>query len=156
MNIDRIDLNILMHLQLNGRITNTRLADLVGLSASPCLTRVKRLEQAGYITGYRAIVDRALFGEGLNIIAQVTLVKHQRAEASRFEVAVCAIPQVVDFHMVNGRYDYIIKFAVKDIDFYRTTMETLVSSGLGVREYNTFIVEKDLNLRIPYPIDGAR
>ncbi|HEX8937967.1 MAG TPA: winged helix-turn-helix transcriptional regulator, partial [Sphingomicrobium sp.] len=75
--LDRIDLKILAQLQNSGRITNIELADLVGLSPSPCLTRVKRLEKAGYITGYSALINMRKLGEYLTVFTEVTLTEHR-------------------------------------------------------------------------------
>lgn len=156
MNLDRIDLSILIHLQSDGRMTNSKLAELVNLSPSPCLMRVRNLENGGYITGYRAIVSRMMLGDRVVAIAQVTIVNHRRRQASQFEAAVCGLDEVVEFHMVNGRFDYIIKFVTRDLNIYRDLMEGLLNANLGMKEYRTYLVEKEVSLRHPYPVDGAR
>ncbi len=86
--LDRIDLRILAELQKNGRITNVDLADAVGLSPSPCLTRVKRLETAGYITGYGAQLQLRKLGDILLVFTEVTLSDHRYDDFSRFETAI--------------------------------------------------------------------
>ena len=89
--LDRIDLKILAELQKNGRITNVDLAEAVGLSPSPCLTRVKRLEQAGYIAGYGAHLRLAKLGDTLTVFTEVTLADHHREDFIRFETAILSL-----------------------------------------------------------------
>jgi hypothetical protein len=86
-----------------GRITNVELADAVGLSPSPCLTRVKRLEKAGYITGYGAHVNLNKLGEFLTVFTEVTLSEHRRGDFSRFESRIVKIDEIVECHLVSGR-----------------------------------------------------
>src|SRR3712207_6665914 len=100
--LDRIDLRILSHLQKNGRITNVDLAEAVGLSASPCLMRLKRLEKAGYITGYSAHVDLRKLGETITVFTEVTLSDHRRNDFGRFEAYVRNVDEVVECHLVSG------------------------------------------------------
>ena len=91
LKLDRIDINILAHLQRNGRVTNVDLADAVSLSPSPCLLRVKRLEKAGYITGYNAHIDIAKLGETVVVFTQVTLSDHHREDFAKFEAGIGAV-----------------------------------------------------------------
>ncbi|PTQ12122.1 AsnC family transcriptional regulator [Sphingomonas oleivorans] len=140
MKLDRIDLKILKHLQANGRITNIQLADAVGLSASPCLVRVKRMEAAGVIIGYEARFDLAKLGNFVTAYAEVTLQNHRRNEASRFERAVCQIDEVVEFHMVNGKYDYLMKIVAPGYEGPAGVMEEIWNADLGVKSYSVFIV----------------
>lgn len=151
--LDRIDLKILMCLQADGRITNSKMADLVGLSPSPCLTRTKRLEEAGIIIGYRAKFNLAKLGDFATVFAQVTLQYHRRSEASRFERAVCRTEGVVEFHMVNGKYDYIIKFMTKDVLHYGSLMDSLAADNLGVASYCIILVNNMPIRDRVYPIN---
>jgi DNA-binding Lrp family transcriptional regulator len=111
--LDRIDLNILATLQKSGRITNVELADAVGLSPSPCLTRVKRLENAGYITGYSAQIAMRKLGEYLTVFTEVTLSEHRRGDFSRFEARIAKLDEIVECHLVSGGYDYLLKFGAR-------------------------------------------
>ncbi|WP_456316575.1 Lrp/AsnC family transcriptional regulator [Teichococcus cervicalis] len=88
--LDRIDLRILAHLQKNGRMTNVDLAEAVGLSASPCLMRVKRLEKAGYIAGYGALIQLQKLGDTMTIFTEVTLSDHRSHDFQRFEARASA------------------------------------------------------------------
>src|SRR5438128_884029 len=94
--LDRIDLKILAQLQQSGRITNVELADAVGLSPSPCLTRVKRLEQSGYITGYGAQINLKKLGEFLTVFTEVTLQDHRTTDFQRFESKVRNIDEIIE------------------------------------------------------------
>src|SRR6266581_3675838 len=97
--LDRIDLKILAQLQKSGRITNVELADAVGLSPSPCLTRVKRLEQAGYITGYGAQINLKKLGDVLLVFTEMTLSDHRRDDFARFEAAIRNVPEIIECHL---------------------------------------------------------
>src|ERR1700746_3967829 len=94
--LDRIDLKILAQLQKSGRITNVDLADAVGLSPSPCLTRVKRLEQAGFIAGYSAQLPPRKLGDVLLVFTEMTLSDHHHQDFARFEAAIRNIPEIVE------------------------------------------------------------
>ena len=107
--IDRLDLRILAQLQKNGRMTNVDLADAVGLSPSPCLIRVKRLEQAGYIAGYGAHLRLEKLGDTLTVFTEVTLSDHRREDFARFEAAIREVDEVLECHLVSGGYDYLLQ-----------------------------------------------
>ncbi|MBU8538352.1 Lrp/AsnC family transcriptional regulator [Falsiroseomonas tokyonensis] len=110
--MDAIDKRILRALARKGRLTNAELAEEVGLSASPCWTRVRRLEQAGVIKGYAAILDQAALGLPDTVFIEVMMERHDEDSLRRFEEAVQAIPEVLECHLVTGEYDYMIKAAV--------------------------------------------
>lgn len=140
--LDRIDLRILSHLQKNGRITNVDLADAVGLSASPCLMRVKRLEKAGYITGYGAHVDLRKLGDTVTIYTEVTLSDHRKTDFARFESATRNLDEVMECHLVSGGYDYLLKFVCRSINHYQETIEHILSLSIGIEKYFSYVVIK--------------
>jgi DNA-binding Lrp family transcriptional regulator len=140
--LDRIDINILAELQKNGRVTNAQLADLVGLSPSPCLTRVKRLEDAGYISGYSAIVNLSKLGTVQIVFTSVTLGDHRRNDFTRFEHGIREYEELVECHLVSGGFDYLLKFVVKGISHYQEMMEQILEKNLGVSKYFSYIVIK--------------
>src|SRR5476651_775013 len=107
--LDRIDLRILSRLQAHGRITNVELADAVGLSPSPCLIRVKRLESAGYIAGYAAQILLEKMGDVQSVFTQVTLADHRREDSARFVAAIRGVDEIVECHLASGGYDYLLK-----------------------------------------------
>src|SRR4030095_15113330 len=108
--LDRIDLRILAQLQKNGRMTNVDLADAVALSPSPCLIRVKRLEQAGYIAGYGAHLRLQKLGDTQTVFTEVTLAEHHREDFNRFENAIRNVDEILECHLVSGGYDYLLRF----------------------------------------------
>src|SRR4051794_15920264 len=124
--LDAVDQRILEVLQADGRISNVALADEVGLSPSPCLRRVKRLEDEGVITGYRAVVDRAVIGLGLTVFLDVMAERHSAAAADALEDAFAAMPEVVSCHVVSGEADFRLEVVCTDLqDYDRFTREQL-------------------------------
>ncbi|GAM03997.1 MULTISPECIES: Lrp/AsnC family transcriptional regulator [Novosphingobium] len=150
--LDRIDINILAELQRSGRITNAELADKVGLSASPCLTRVKRLESAGLISGYSAIINLAKIGTSQIVFTSVTLGDHRRADFQKFETRIAQYEELVECHLVSGGFDYLLKFVVRGIAEYQEMMEELLESGIGVSKYFSYIVIKTAVARGQAPV----
>ena len=118
IDLDAIDLRILAALQGNGRLTNQELADTVGLSPSPCLRRVRRLERAGFIRAYRAVLDRESVGLGLTVFVDIKVEKHSRDNAKALQEALVAMPEVVACHMVSGAADFIVEIVVPDLKAY--------------------------------------
>ena len=116
--LDAIDLRILSALQTDGRLTNQELADRVGLSPSPCLRRVRRLERDGFIRAYRAVLDRESVGLGLTIFVDIRVEKHSRENAAALQEALVAMPEVVTCHMVSGTADCIAEIVVPDLKTY--------------------------------------
>uniref|UniRef100_UPI003F497784 Lrp/AsnC family transcriptional regulator n=1 Tax=Cupriavidus yeoncheonensis TaxID=1462994 RepID=UPI003F497784 len=151
--LDRLDLRILAHLQKNGRMTNVDLADAVGLSASPCLLRVKRLEQAGYINGYSAQICMDKLGDVLTVFTEITLEDHHREDFVRFEKAVADVDEIVECHLVSGGYDYLLKFITRGVNHYQELMESLLDRKIGIEKYFSFIVIKSPFIKTHYPIE---
>lgn len=151
--LDRLDFRILAQLQRNGRITNVDLADAVGLSPSPCLSRVKRLEKAGYITGYGAHVALAKLGETLTVFTEVTLKDHRTGDFSRFEQRARNVPEIVECHLVSGGYDYLIKFVTRNVSQYQELIESILDSDFGIEKYFSYIVLKSPIVKRYDPIE---
>jgi DNA-binding Lrp family transcriptional regulator len=152
--LDRLDLKILAQLQQSGRITNVELADAVGLSPSPCLTRVKRLEKAGYITGYSAHVNLHKLGEFLTVFTQVTLAEHRSGDFSRFESRIRKIDEIVECHLVSGGYDYLLKFITRGVTHYQSIIESMLEGDYGIEKYFSYLVIKSPFIKHHYPIQG--
>jgi DNA-binding Lrp family transcriptional regulator len=152
--LDRIDLKILAKLQQEGRITNVELADAVGLSPSPCLTRVKRLEKAGYITGYGAHVNFNKLGEILTVFTEVTLSEHRQGDFSRFENRIAKIDEIVECHLVSGGYDYLLKFVARGVSHYQSIMEGMLESDYGIEKYFSYVVIKSPFIKHHFPIQN--
>ena len=117
--LDEIDLRILRDLQENGKITNVELARRVGISAPPCLRRVRALEEAGFITGYHAEVEPAKLGYNVTVFAQVGLDSQSESELSAFEELVRSWPEVRDCHMLAGEEDFILRIVAQDWETYQ-------------------------------------
>jgi len=152
--LDRIDLKILAKLQQSGRITNVELADAVGLSPSPCLTRVKRLEQAGYITGYGAHVNLNKLGEFLTVFTEITLTEHRRGDFSRFEARIAKLDEIVECHLVSGGYDYLLKFVARGVAHYQSIIEGMLESDYGIEKYFSYVVIKSPFIKHHFPIQN--
>jgi len=150
--LDRIDLNILAQLQRNGRMSNVDLADTVGLSPSPCLQRTKRLEAAGYITGYCAQLNLAKLGEVVTVFTEVTLSDHRRSDFARFEAAVASIDEIIECHLVSGGYDYMLKFVTRGVAHYQAVIEAMLDRGVGIEKYFSYIVIKSPILKPGHPL----
>ena len=152
MKLDRIDLKILSELQKNGRITNVELAELVNLSPSPCLMRVKKLQGEGYITNYSAQIDVSKLGQTLTVFAEITLKCHRQIDFSRFLATIEKIDNMMECHLISGGYDYLIKFVTPDIVEYQTIMERLLDLDIGIDKYFSFVVLKSPIVRSFLPL----
>lgn len=150
--LDRIDLKILAKLQQSGRITNVELADAVGLSPSPCLTRVKRLETAGFITGYGAQLNLRKLGEFLTVFTEVTLTEHRQGDFSRFESRIAKLDEILECHLVSGGYDYLLKFVARGVAHYQSIIETMLEGDYGIEKYFSYVVIKSPFIKNHYPI----
>lgn len=140
--LDRIDRKILHDLQENGRMTNVELAERAGISAPPCLRRVRALEEAGVIKGYHADIDPHTLGYGITVFAQVGLDNQAESDLQKFEELVKQWPLVRECYLVSGEADYILKIVAEDWDSYQkfltshlTTAPNVshIKSALGVR-----------------------
>src|SRR5471032_2700099 len=116
--MDEVDRSILAVLDTDGRISNAELAQRVGLSPSPCLRRVRRLERTGMISGYRAVIDPAAIGRSLRVLVGVRIGRHARADVVAFERALINLPDVRYMFHVAGNYDYILQVEIADLPAY--------------------------------------
>ena len=151
--LDRIDIKILAELQRNGRITNTALADAVGLSQSPCLQRLKRLQAGGYILGYGAEIDIAKLADVITVFTEVTLSDHRREDFTKFELGIGAFGQVVECHLISGGYDYLVKFVCRSVSDYQATIERILDARIGIEKYFSYIVIKSPIAQRKAPIE---
>ncbi|CAO3360313.1 Lrp/AsnC family transcriptional regulator [Azospirillum melinis] len=152
MKLDRIDIKILHQLQKNGRITNVELAELVNLSPSPCLMRVKKLQAEGYIEGYTAQINVSKLGQTLTVFTEVTLKNHRQVDFARFLAAVKKIEQLLECHLVSGGYDYMLKFVTSGIGEYQEIMEKLTDMDIGIDKYFSYVVLKSPIVRAHMPL----
>jgi Lrp/AsnC family transcriptional regulator, leucine-responsive regulatory protein len=119
LDLDAVDCRIIAALQAEGRLSNVELAARIGLSPSPCLRRVDRLERDGYIEGYRAMLGRKRIGLGLTVFVGVKIDGHADDRATEFEEMVVAMTEVVACHMVSGEADYLLEVVVADLEHYQ-------------------------------------
>lgn len=138
--LDRIDRKILRFLQADGRLSNVELARQVGLSPTPCLERVRRLERDGYIRGYAAQLDAEKLEAGMLVFVQVTLERTTPDIFDRFAEAVQRLEEVAECHMVAGGYDYLLKVRVKDMAAFRRFLGEGLTALDSVRETHTYVV----------------
>ena len=150
MAFDRIDRQILGHLQADGRMTNVDLAERVGLTAPPCLRRVRALEEAGVIRGYHADLDSARMGFPITVFAMVSLRSQAEPDLAAFEAHVAAIPEVRECHMLNGEIDFILKIVAGDLRGFQEILTTHLTTAPNVASVKT-----SLTIRTAKSISGV-
>jgi Lrp/AsnC family leucine-responsive transcriptional regulator len=153
LDLDSIDCRIVAALQAEGRLTNLELAERVGLSPSPCLRRVKRLERDGYIEGYRAMLQRNRLGLGLTVFVGVKIGGHANVEAEAFQESIVAMPEVVACHLVSGEADYLLEVVVPDLEHYQRFLVGKLLALPIVREVRSNIAIQTLKAGAPLPLD---
>ena len=137
MRFDDIDVRILSLLQDNGRMTNVELAERVGLTAPPCLRRVRALEQSGAITGYHAALDPVALGYNLTVFAMVSLKSQAESDLQAFQQLVAEIPEVRECHMLNGEIDFILKIVAPDLQSFQRILTTKLTTAPNVEHVKT-------------------
>lgn len=142
--LDRIDRKILGALQEDGRITNTDLAEKIGLSATATSERMKRLIRDGYILRFTAELNPQKLNLGLLVFVEVKLDKTTADVFDAFAAAVARSPEVLECHMVAGGFDYLIKSRVRDMTHYRQFLAEVILNLPGVRETHTYAVMEDV------------
>ncbi|WP_319486994.1 winged helix-turn-helix transcriptional regulator [uncultured Cohaesibacter sp.] len=138
--LDRIDLHILDELQKNARITNKALSEIVGLSPSPCLQRVKRLEDIGLISGYLGLINLEALCRHVTVIATITIRDHDHSIFSTFEKAIAELPDVVECLKMSGSFDYLVRFVCTDIQRYHSVTEDLLVQVGGKMQIASHVV----------------
>lgn len=139
LNLDKIDRRILAELQRDGRIQNVELAKRVGLSPSPCLRRVRLLEEAGVISGYIALLDAAKVGMGFTVFARVWLTGQDEDTTNHFVDAVRRFPEVLECYLMAGDCDFLLRVAVADLEAYRQFQVDHLNRIKGVQSVKTEI-----------------
>ncbi|MEM7243639.1 MAG: Lrp/AsnC family transcriptional regulator [Pseudomonadota bacterium] len=138
--LDDIDLKILKILQDDGRITNVDLAEQVGITAPPCLRRVRALEEAGYITGYHADLDAAILGFEVQVFAMVGLHSQAEADLQSFEDLCRSWDYVRECHMLNGEIDFLLKCVAPDLGSFQRFLTEHLTSADNVANVKTSLV----------------
>jgi len=146
--LDQLDRKILSALMENGRLTTAELAERVGLSQSPCWTRVKRLEASGTIKGYVAVLDQRSIGASNIVFVEITLNRHDENALEQFGAALASIPEVTEAHLVTGDYDYLVKVAVADTSHYERFLRESLYRIPGIRHSRSTFALRELKSAI--------
>jgi len=153
MNLDRYDRHILEVLQNEGRINNQDLAERIGLSPSPCLRRVRAMEEEGLIAGYRAVLDARKLGLTLIALIHISMDRHTPERFSHFEGAIAALPEVLECLLITGQdADYQLKVAVRDMDHYQALLLDRITRITGVTGVHSSFVLRRVVDRTAYMV----
>jgi Lrp/AsnC family leucine-responsive transcriptional regulator len=153
MKLDRYDRHILEVLQADGRISNQELADRIGLSPSPCLRRVRALEEAGIIAGYRALVDAKKLGLSLIAFVNISMDRHTPERFANFDATVSALPEVLECSLITGRdADYQLKIIVRDMEAYQDLLLHKITRIDGVSGVHSSFVLRQVVERTALPV----
>jgi len=156
MVLDRYDHHILEVLQENGRLSNQELADRIGLSPSPCLRRVRALEEAGVVTGYRALVDAKKLGLSLMALLHISMDRHTPERFANFEKKVGALPEILECLLITGQSaDYQLKVVVRDMDAYQELLLNKITRIEGVSGVHTSFVLRRVVDKTAVPVVGT-
>jgi len=137
--MDKTDRDLLHHLQIDGRISNSALAERVNLSESACLRRVKRLEDSGMLRGYVALVDQSMAGYPDNVFVHITLHSQQQTDLAGFEAQVALMPEVMECYLMSGESDYLLRVIVNDArDYERLHSQHLTRLPGVARVHSSF------------------
>lgn len=142
--LDRIDRNILKELQNNGRLSNVELSKRVGLSPTPCLERVKKLEQEGVITGYSANLNPVPLNASLLVFVEITLSRTSPDVFEDFSQAVMELDVIQECHLVSGNFDFLLKTRVSDMQAYRNLLGDTLLTLPSVSESRTYVVMEEV------------
>lgn len=151
--LDPIDRMILAELQADGRMTNVELAKRVGISAPPCLRRVRTLEEAGYIRGYHADVEARKLGFEVQVFAMVGLVSQAEVDLSAFEERCRSWSLVRECHMLNGEVDFLLKCVAPDLSTFQTFLTEELTAAENVASVKTSLVIRDAKTEPGVPFD---
>ena len=151
--LDKIDLKIISILQSEGRISNVELSNQIGISAPPCLRRVRALEENGYITGYHADVDALKMGFGVTVFAMVGLHSQAEADLQAFEKMVMDWPEVRECHMLNGEIDFILKCVSADLASFQNFLNRELTPSPNVAHVRTSLTIRQSKNISGVPID---
>ncbi len=151
--LDRIDLKILRELQQDGSITNVELARRVGISAPPCLRRVRALEQAGYIRGYHADIAADKLGYGITVFTQVSLMNHAENDLANFAKMVEGWPQVRESYLMTGESDFLIKIVAEDWEAFQKFLTQRLAGATNVAHVKSSPVMQRTKYEPGVPVD---
>ena len=151
--LDSIDRRLLAELQAEGRVTNVDLARRVGLTAPPCLRRVRALEEAGVIRGYHADLDASSLGFTITVFAMVSLKSQAEEDLRAFENHIKALPEVRECHMLNGEIDFILKIVSKDLQSFQEFLTSRLTPAPNVASVKTSLTIRTAKNEPGVPLD---
>ena len=151
--LDRIDKKILTELQINGRISNIELSKKINLSPTPCLERVKRLENQGFIEGYQAIINAEAVGSNLLVFVEITLEKTAQDVFTEFSESVASFSEILECYLVSGSFDYLLKTRVKNMASYRKLLGHTLLRLPCVSASRTYVVMEEVKTNTPIAIN---
>jgi DNA-binding Lrp family transcriptional regulator len=151
--LDHIDRRLLAELQKNGRITNVELASRVGLTAPPCLRRVRGLEEDGVIAGYHAKVDAGRLGFGITVFAMVSLKSQAEGALREFEAHMQELPEVREVHMLNGEIDFMLKIVARDLQSFQEFLTARLTPAPNVESVKTSLTIRTSKDEPGVPLD---
>jgi Lrp/AsnC family leucine-responsive transcriptional regulator len=151
--LDAVDRRLLELLQRDGRMPVARLADAVGLSAPPVHDRLARLEKAGVIRGYAAVLDAGRLGLGFTVFVQVTLGLHREGAVMKFRAAVQAVPQILECHHLTGTADFLLKVVCRDTSEYEELVLHTLTRLPGVERLNSSVVLSTFKAETALPLE---
>ncbi len=151
--LDKIDRKILKDLQADGRITNVELAKRAGISAPPCLRRVRSLEESGFIKGYHARIEPQALGYGITVFALVRLTSQAETDLKKFEDMCRGWPLVRECHMLSGEVDFVLRIVAKDWDSYQRFLTENLTSAPNVTSVKTMPLVRTAKEEPGVPID---
>lgn len=152
MKIDRVDEKILKVLQQDSRTTNLQLSEHIGVSASPCWRRVKRLEDEKIIKGYGVLLDRRKLGLGVMVFIRVSIDSHSEAEAKKFEEKVLELENVVACYSIGGDADFLLQVVSEDLDTYADFSMSTIRRLPGIKEMQSMFILKEIKPFKGFPI----
>jgi Lrp/AsnC family leucine-responsive transcriptional regulator len=150
--MDYIEYKLLNSLQKNARLTNLELAKQVGLSASPCLRRVKALEETGVITGYSAIINQNKVNLSVNVFVQVSLERQSEERLQIFEEKIMEYEEVMEAYLMTGEADYLLRIVVKDLQAYEKFLKDNLTQIQGIASIRSYFSLKQVTRKYNLPI----
>lgn len=150
--LDDTDVRLLQHLQENARLTNVELADRVGLSPSPCLRRLKRLEAEGIIKGYMTLVDQNAIGFPVSVFVSVTLKEQTEPALEEFEARIGALPQVMECYLMTGTADYLLRVVTADLAAYERFLKDHLTRIPAIASIQSSFALKQVTFRTALPL----
>ena len=138
--MDAVDRKLLELLQDDATLSIAQLAERIGLSATPCWERLRRLEDAGIIESYGAQISLTAFGPVTVVFVQIEIESHRHEDFSRFETEIDKVPEIVECWAIGGGMDYMMKIVVRHLSDYQTLIEGLLDRQIGIKRYYTYVV----------------